>query len=85
MPNDTRIGLRMGGSGSHGVMNSPRSQDINSNDTVWDHFDRKRNKHPKRSFGTSFNRMGELFLRSTKMNESFSENVSENKSGHSKW
>jgi len=46
-------------------MNPPQSPDLNSIEAVWDHVDREANKRRKKSFGMSFKKPGELFLRTT--------------------
>ena len=65
MPNDTRSGLKISGNRSDGGMNPPQSPDLNSIEAVWDHVDREANKRRKKSFGMSFKKPGELFLRTT--------------------
>ena len=68
MPNDTRSGLKISGNRSYGGMNPPQSPDLNIIEAVWDHPDREQTKgsrHPKKSFGMSFKKPGELFLKTT--------------------
>jgi len=67
VPDYSRTGLKICGNRSYGVMNPPQSLNLNSIETVWDHLDRDQNKrqqHPK-SFGMSFKKPGELFLKTT--------------------
>jgi len=58
-------------------MNPPKCPDFNIIKAVWDHLDREQRKgsrHPKKSFGMSFKKPGELFLKTIKkMTESWSE------------
>ena len=57
MPNDTRSGLKISGNRSDGGMNPPQSPDLNIIEAVRDHLDK--------SFGMSFKKPGELFLKTS--------------------
>ena len=66
MPNDTRTGLKISVKRSDGGMNPCQRPDLNVIEAAWDHLDSKWNKkHPKKSFGMSFKKPGELFPRTT--------------------
>jgi len=62
MPNDTRSGLKISGNRSDGGMNPPQSPDHNS---IEAENGTKGSQHPKKSFGMSFKKPGELFLKTT--------------------
>ena len=67
MPNDTRSGLKISGNRSYKGVNPPQSPDLNIIEAVWDHTENgtKGSRHPKKSFGMSFKKPGELFLKTT--------------------